>query len=547
MIRAERVKRVEQSAPDRGPGVLRRREGTCFSFPSDDEVGRFPGAIRAERAKRVEQSALYICDMPSMSEIISEHTDLSEADHHWLKLLVSEWQLLADLSFSDLVLWVRDHDPSVFWAAAQIRPFTGVTSLFDDVVGDLIAYSPEHLVSEAFLSGEMVQTSERKLQAGLLVDTHAIPVKLGDRVIAVVEQRTSQLGVRAPSSLERAYLEAGSELAKMIAIGDFPIPSDATHLAFSPRVGDGFIRLDLRGDVMYASPNALSAYRRLGLRGDLIGEHLATLTAGLLPTRPDPVDDSVLSALSGRNARRTELVSGEAHLMVRVLPLADGRERVGTLVLCRDVSDLRSKERELVTKDATIREIHHRVKNNLQTVAALLRMQARRMESPEAKVALTDAMSRVASIAIVHETLSQAFDEIVEFDRVADELLRMVGDVAASWGGVSAVREGSFGLLSADVATSLAMIISELCQNAVEHGLAHQSGEVRVAPNRFDGRLRMEISDDGQGLPEGFDWRNSRSLGLSIVNTLVAEMEGSFRLGPRQAGSGTQAVVEIPL
>jgi len=482
-----------------------------------------------------------------MSEIISEHTDLSEPDHLWLKLLVSEWQLLADLSFSDLVLWVRDHDPSVFWAAAQIRPFTGVTSLFDDVVGDLIAYSPEHLVAEAFSRGEIVQTSERKLQAGVPVQTHAVPVTVGNQVIAVVEQRTSQLGLRAPSSLENAYLESGVELARMITVGAFPIPSDATHLAFSPRVGDGFIRLDPAGDVTYASPNAVSAYRRLGLRGDLIGEQLATLTAELLPAGPDPLDESVQSVLSGRTARRTELVSGEAHLMVRVLPLTDRRERVGTVVLCRDVSDLRSKERELVTKDATIREIHHRVKNNLQTVAALLRMQARRIESAEAKVALTDAMSRVASIAIVHETLSQAFDEIVEFDRVADELLRMVGDVAASWGGVSAIREGSFGLLPADIATSLAMIISELCQNAVEHGLAHQSGEVRVVPSRFDGRLRMEISDDGQGLPPGFDWRQSRSLGLSIVNTLVAEMEGSFQLGPRQAGPGTQVVVEILL
>jgi two-component system, sensor histidine kinase PdtaS len=486
--------------------------------------------------------------MPSMSEIISEHTDLSEGDHHWLKLLVSEWQLLADLSFSDLVLWVRDSDPNVFWAAGQIRPFTGATSLFDDVVGDLIAYSPEHLVTEAFSSGKIVQTSERKLQAGLPVDTHAIPVRVGEPVIAVVEQHTSQLGIRgAPSSLEKAYLEAAAELARMITVGAFPIPSDATHLAFSPRVGDGFIRLDPAGDVTYASPNALSAYRRLGLRGDLVGEQLARLTAQLLPAGPRPVDESVQSVLSGRTARRTELVSGEAHLMVRVLPLIDGRKRLGGIVLCRDVSDLRSKERELVTKDATIREIHHRVKNNLQTVAALLRMQARRIESAEASAALTDAMSRVASIAIVHETLSQAFDEIVEFDRVADELLRMVGDVAASWGGVSAIREGSFGMLPAGVATSLAMIISELCQNAVEHGLAHQSGEVRVVPSRYDGRLRMEISDDGRGLPTGFDWRKSRSLGLSIVNTLVAELEGSFQLGPRQAGTGTQAVVEIPL
>ena len=163
-----------------------------------------------------------------------------------------------------------------------------------------------------------------------------------------------------------------------------------------------------------------------------------------------------------------------------------------------------ARSAQLVTKDATIREIHHRVKNNLQTVAALLRMQARRIESAEARVALTDAVSRVASIAIVHETLSQAFDEIVEFDRVVDGLLRMVVDVAASWGGVSARRQGSFGLVSADTATGLAMVITELCQNAVEHGLADVPGQVLVVPTRLDGRLQIEISDDGARAATGF-------------------------------------------
>jgi two-component sensor histidine kinase len=123
----------------------------------------------------------------------------------------------------------------------------------------------------------------------------------------------------------------------------------------------------------------------------------------------------------------------------------------------------------------------------------------------------------------------------------------MVGEVAASWGGVSAVRQGSFGLLSADVATSLAMIVTELCQNAVEHGLADRSGQIRVVPTTVDGRLRVEISDDGRGLPPDFDWRTSRSLGLSIVGTLVAELEGSFELGPQPDGRGTRAVVDISL
>ncbi len=184
------------------------------------------------------------------------------------------------------MLWVPDRDPNVFWAAAQLRPTTGPTSLFDDVVGDLIAYSPEHLVSGAFVSGEMTQTSDGNLQAGLPVDTHAIPVKLDGRVIAVVEQLTSLLGVRAPSSLEQAYLAAAAQLARMITVGAFPTPADVTDLAFSPRVGDGFIRIDAAGEVEYASPNALSAYRRIGLIGDLVDEHLAAVTAQFFPAGP---------------------------------------------------------------------------------------------------------------------------------------------------------------------------------------------------------------------------------------------------------------------
>ncbi len=485
--------------------------------------------------------------MPSMSEIIAEHTPLSDGDHQWLKLVVSEWQLLADLSFSDLVLWVADVDENVFWAAAQIRPTTGPTALVDDVVGDLIAYSPEHLVSEAFLSGQLTRTSEAKLQAGIPVDVHAVPVRRDGRIIAVVEQHTSQLGVRAPSSLEQAYLATAAELADMLSSQKFPIPGESLDRALAPRVGDGFIRLDDAGMVEYASPNALSAYRRLGLIGDLIDENLAALTVDLLPPPDGPVDDSLESVLSGRTARVAEVVAGDAHLLIRVLPLTRERERLGAIVLCRDVTDLRSRERELVTKDATIREIHHRVKNNLQTVAALLRMQARRISSPEAKIALNDAMSRVASIAIVHETLSQAFDEEVEFDRVADGLLRMVGDVAAAAGSVATQRVGSFGVVSAGLATNLSMVVTELCQNAVEHGLADTSGEVRVVPTRYDGRLMVEIVDNGRGLPEEFDWRKSGSLGLSIVSTLVAELKGSVDLGPNPAGAGTRAVIDIPL
>ncbi len=205
--------------------------------------------------------------MASMSDLLAEHAELDEAEQQWLRMVVSEWQVLADLSFSDLVLWVPDVDVNVYRAVAQIRPTTGPTALLDDVVGDVIAYAPEHLVSEAFMSEKITKTSSSRLGAGLPVETHAIPVVFGGRSIAVVEQHTSLLGLREPSALERAYLDSAADLAEMVSTAAFPVAGDPFDPSINPRVGDGFIRLDADGDVVYASPNALSAYRRLGLIG----------------------------------------------------------------------------------------------------------------------------------------------------------------------------------------------------------------------------------------------------------------------------------------
>ena len=217
----------------------------------------------------------------------------------------------------------------------------------------------------------------------------------------------------------------------------------------------------------------------------------------------------------------------------------------------RDVTDLRRRDRELVTKDATIREIHHRVKNNLQTVAALLRLQARRMDS-DARLALEEAVRRVGSIAIVHETLSQAGEEHVDFDEIADRLGRMVTEVSAVGNRVRVSRDGEFGVLPSEAATALAMVLTELLQNAVEHGYdpadEASSGAIVVGVRRLVGRLHVSVDDDGAGLPAGFDLDGSTSLGLSIVRTLVeSELGGQLELGRSPSGRGTRAAVDVPL
>ena len=264
-----------------------------------------------------------------------------------------------------------------------------------------------------------------------------------------------------------------------------------------------------------------------------------------MPVARRPDEETLSAVLGGRTARDTEIGS-DTVLILRAIPLRPTGEHIGALVLVRDVTDLRRRDRELVTKDATIREIHHRVKNNLQTVAALLRLQARRIESPEAREALEEAVRRVGSIAIVHETLSQAHEEFVDFDDVADRLRVMVSEVSSHGASVTSARVGSFGTLTAEVATPLAMVLTEILQNAVEHGFGergghdHGDGATDRRPAARDRRRRR------RGAAPDFDVDASASLGLSIVRTLVeSELDGQLEIGTRAPG-GTRVAVDIP-
>jgi two-component sensor histidine kinase len=238
-------------------------------------------------------------------------------------------------------------------------------------------------------------------------------------------------------------------------------------------------------------------------------------------------------------------------VQLRSIPLVVEGIRTGALVLVRDVTELRRRERELMTKDATIREIHHRVKNNLQTVAALLRLQARRTTAPQARAALEEAVRRVGSIAVVHETLSHTPEEIVDFDDIADRVAAMAGEVAAAETRVTPSVRGKFGSLPAAIATPLALVLTELLQNALQHGLARlpglPEGFVQVTAERDAMRLRVSIADNGAGLPPEFSLDSATSLGLQIVRTLVeSELGGSLAVLPR-GGGGTLVIVDLPL
>jgi two-component sensor histidine kinase len=472
-------------------------------------------------------------------DVARERTELSEADLDHLRALVADWTLLADLAFADLVLWLPTWHGGGFVAADQVRPTTGPTRLFDDVVGQYAPRGRRPVLDRAAATRAVV--AERTGSGPAEIE--AIPVIRSGRLLGVVERHSSLSG-RAIGRLEQAYLEAADDLVVMLTEGTFPPSQPLARTGSPPRVGDGLVRLDAAGVVEFASPNARSAYHRLGLATDLVGVDLAR-TSAKLARRPGPVDEALAVVASGRAAGGAEVENTSAVVTLRGVPILRRGRHVGALVLVRDATEIRRRDRALLSKDATIREIHHRVKNNLQTVAALLRLQSRRIGSPEARAALDEAVRRVGAIAVVHETLAHTPGDRVDADEIADRLVALVRDMSVGDAPVPVRREGSFGVLPAEVVTPLSMALGELLQNAVEHG---GGAEVVLRPQPGDDELVVDVDDDGPGIPADVDPFATSRLGLSIVRTLVTEeLGGELTLGPGPTGSGTRARISVPL
>jgi two-component sensor histidine kinase len=488
--------------------------------------------------------------MSALSELLAAHTTLDDGQTGHLQRLVADWQLLADMSFADLLLWVPTID-GPFLCAAQCRPTTGPTAYLRDRVGEQVSGPKAAALRVAMLESRILRESDPDWEGDTPIRREAIPITFEEQTVAVLGRDSNLTSLRSPSQLELAYLQSAADLAAMVAAGSYPGPASEREEASGPRVGDGLVRIDDLGRVLYASPNASSAFRRLGFSGNLLGQ---PLSAAVGSRARDPFDAADLNemlteVLAGTHPHSREVDGGGAIVQFRAIPLHPRGETLGALVLLQDVTELRRRDRQILSKDATIREIHHRVKNNLQTVAALLRLQSRRVASGEARVALEESMRRVSSIALVHETLSSAIDEEVNFDEVVDRLLTMLADVTGAEGRVSVHRIGSFGELPAAVATPLVMVLTELVQNAVQHGFpGSRAGSVEVSGLRSRGTLLVSVADDGAGLPVNFRLDRADRLGLQIVRTLVdTELEAVLELQPRQDGRGTLVTIRVPL
>ncbi|MEJ1156444.1 MULTISPECIES: sensor histidine kinase [Microbacterium] len=487
--------------------------------------------------------------MSTLSDLVYAQGRASEEDVEWLHRLAGDGQLLADLAFADIVLWVPTPDDS-FVAVAHTRPGGAATLFYRDIVGGRVRPQWNTQVREAFQTGRIVDSASPDWFEETPTRVRAVPVVRAQgtdapQTLGVVTRHTNLGETRTPSRQQITFNDCADDLFGMVASGEFPdMTAPTSPRRGAPRASDGLIRLDVDGITTFASPNALSAFNRLGFVDELEGESLVEVVTTILPDKRQ-FDESLPVVVTGRAPWRADMESRGVTVSLRTIPLRDHGTRIGAIVLCRDVTEIRHQEQELITKDATIREIHHRVKNNLQTVASLLRIQARRSHSEEAREALTHAMRRVAAIAVVHDTLSEGLAQNVEFDEVFARVLKLVAEVAAAPNTRARTRSsGRFGTLPSEYATPLALALTELVTNAVEHGLAGQEGDVEIIAARNEEKLEVRVRDTGSGLPEG---QVGNGLGTQIVRTLIqGELSGTIDWHTL-TGSGTEVTIEIPM
>lgn len=493
--------------------------------------------------------------MATLAELARQHTSLNREQIDHLQRLIGEWGMLADLSFADLLLYVPDHEGR--WITiAQVRPATGQTIYPVDYVGTTAEHE-QALLSKAYSTGDIC---EGEIDVDIVPDPVrmvAIPVRAEGTPIAVLSREWSSRSGRQPGELERTYIGLFGRFASMIAEGSFPFNGPVADSSAAPRVGDGALVLDGEARVMFGSPNAVSALHRVGIRANAVGMRLAELGFNDSPVR---------------HAFETQLPVIEEFeqlpdviFLARCIPVLSGPDSVtGGLLLLRDVTEVRKRDKLLLSKDATIREIHHRVKNNLQTISSLLRLQGRRLTSPEAKAAVAESVRRIRTIALVHETLSREPGDDVAFLEIVRPLLRLAEEGLQSPDRpVRFTVQGEGGRLPSTIATPLSVVLTELLQNAVDHGFPEGSdgGDVVVVLRNEDGVLHIRVVNDGWALDPTFELNKATGLGLSIVRTLVTtELDGTITmrpgqpedflavgLGDRPKGAGTVVDLSVPV
>jgi len=486
-----------------------------------------------------------------MDEVVCKCGDLTEEDIVFLQKIENDMPIVADISRADLLIYCAV-SPNRAAVVAQARPHSIAPIHPESVAGRRITAIEEPLVCQALHGGRSLHGNRTLIPGGAPVLQEVRPIRNEEgKVLGVLSIETNLIEHERHRRRSKVFQRALGQLQEMLLRGE--IEGAGQLSPFGEH--DGIMVVDSEGWIRYASGIATGLYRRLGYLDSLLGKR-----ASELETRDEAL---VVRAWREKRCFEEETRKGRRVWIKKAIPLTSHGERlvglrrflgspsldpqlVGALLTIHDETEVRRRERELKVKSAMIQEIHHRVKNNLQVIAALLRMQSRRSESEEVRRALNDGVARILSVAVVHEFFAQQETRVINITDVSQRVVNHTRQgILQPDKPIRLTLTGPGIYLPAQQATTCALIINELVQNAVEHGYERKPGGTISVNLQDDGdRVVITVVDDGQGLPEDFSLEQADSLGLQIVQTLVQDdLKGQFEL---REGDGVSAIVTFP-
>lgn len=470
--------------------------------------------------------------MDDITRLCREQTRLTMLQISLLSRMAIVFPFLADLAHGELKVYVRTKDPESFLIVAQQRPHTVYLPGKDSAVGCRVRSIEEPLIKETFQTGKPAR-GKREWNYGSMVDMFTFGIHDGDKVIGVLNFEVD---------LDKLSIEGYSHLLDAAVAVLYHARHILNPEQFRPiTASDGIIITDAHSRIVFADAAAQRIYRVLGV-GSLRGGHLFDRQMTQHVTRETVETD---------RPWQKEITAGGLILIRREIVVREGGNLCMRIVIISDVTETRAKDKEIRIKSAVIQEIHHRVKNNLQAIASLLRIQARRAKTAEVKAALKESVNRILSISVVHEYLSQQGSEDIDVQEVMGHIFDLAARNMTDRDFLIRTEfKGPRLILPSKCASSVALVLNELVLNAMEHAFTgRKSGLIGLAVQEDADHWHLDFYDDGVGMPEGFADMPRKSLGLTIVQTLVeGDLGGTFAIenDERGLGHGTHARLCIP-
>lgn len=511
-----------------------------FGFHSEEST---TGSMTAAQRRDISEEA---SRQPVQDNIGGPDADL-------LRRVEQALPILADLSRSDLLLYAPVGAGRVE-IKYQARPRSIFPLYANDLVGNTAEADSAPWVFRALSSSRPPRAVQSALVGDVPIMRQVLPVRgASGEAIAAVSIETNLLAHERHKRRSNAFQRALQLLLEMGLRGEL---AGADKLSpFGEH--DGIVVIDEQRRIRYMSGIATNLYRHIGYMSSLLGQSVYSLG-----TADAELTDAVLK--SGTCLEREHEEHGRVWVR-KVIPLYVRRPRwtwlftrppnlpcppgavpAGVLWTVHDATEAREKESELEAKNAMVQEIHHRVKNNLQVIASLLRMQSRRASQPEVVQALGESVNRIMSVAVVHEFLSCNNATVIDVREVAQHIIdQMTQSLVDPRKTIRFTLQGTSVYLSSQQATACALVVNELLQNAVEHGYRDRESGLVAVQLADDGEwVTIVVADDGAGLPQDFDVKDDGGLGLRIVRSLVqGDLKGRFEIKEEQ---GVKAIVAFP-